>query len=80
MTYKVMLLPRSQKDLDSFNGKEFSKLIKIITNLSTNPRLVGSLKLTGEEGYRIRAGDIRILYRVDDKIKVVYVYRVRHRM
>lgn len=79
MKYQVFLLPRVQKDLNKFKGKEFSKLSKFISNLSDNPRLVGSIKLTGDGGYRIRAGVYRILYRIDDNEKKVYVYRVRHR-
>ena len=79
MRYEVFLLPRAQKDLNKFKGKELSKLCKFISNLSENPRLVGSVKLTGDGGYRIRAGVYRILYRIDDSGKKVYVYRVRHR-
>lgn len=79
MSYEVFLLPCAQRDLDKFQGKELSKLCKFIANLSTNPRLMGSIKLTGEGGYRIRAGAYRILYRIDDHEKKVYVYRVRHR-
>jgi len=79
MKYKVFLLPRAQKDLKKFKGKEHSKICRFIGNLSDNPRLMGSLKLTGDGGYRIRAGIYRILYRIDDEEKKVYVYRVRHR-
>jgi len=79
MTYQVFLLPPAQKNLDSFRGKEHSKLIKFISSLSKNPRPVGAKKLTNELGYRIRAGKYRILYRIDHTEKKVYVYRVRHR-
>ena len=36
-------------------------------------------KLAADEGYRIRAGDFRILYRIDDRAKEVIIYRVKHR-
>jgi mRNA interferase RelE/StbE len=47
--------------------------------LSDNPRHSGSKKLTAREGYRIRVGDYRVLYKIDDNAKVVTVYRVKAR-
>lgn len=79
MNYQVFLLARAQKNLDGFGGKTLSALCKLISNLSKNPRPLGSLKLTGEEGYRIRVGAYRVLYRIDDKEKKLYIYRVGHR-
>lgn len=79
MSYQVLLIPSAQKDLDPFQGDVFSKLCKALKNLSENPRPVGSIKLASEEGYRIRIGDYRIVYRIDDKGKKVYIYRIRHR-
>jgi len=74
-----MLLPQAQKDLDSFRGKIFQQIKEKILSLSKNPRPSGCLKLTAEEGYRLRSGDYRIIYRVDDKEKIVYLYRIKHR-
>jgi mRNA interferase RelE/StbE len=42
-----------------------------------NPRPHGSKKLTEKEGYRIRAGDYRILYTIDDETKTVVIYRIK---
>jgi mRNA interferase RelE/StbE len=50
---------------------------KTILSLSSNPRPYGSKKLTEKEGYRIRAGNYRILYTVDDKAKVIVIYRIK---
>ncbi|MFC1808186.1 type II toxin-antitoxin system RelE/ParE family toxin, partial [Candidatus Omnitrophota bacterium] len=50
-----------------------------ILSLSSKPRPFGSLKLTNENGYRIRVGTFRILYRVDDSSKEVIIYRIKHR-
>lgn len=79
MKYQVFLLPRARKDLEAFTGKLFSRLRDTILTLSKNARPASSIKLTGDGGYRIRVGDFRILYRVDDKEKKVFVYRIRHR-
>ena len=77
--YKIFLLPTAQKDLDEFRGKTLDILVKKINFLQENPRPHGCLKLTAEQGYRIRSGNYRIIYRIDDKKKEVFVYRIKHR-
>jgi mRNA interferase RelE/StbE len=77
--YKILLLPQVQKDLDEHRGKTFDLIIKKIIALQENPRPPGCLKLTAEQGYRIRSGNYRIIYRVDDKQKEVFIYRIKHR-
>lgn len=77
--YKLRVLPQAQKDLDRLRGKIFNKIKKEIMVLSANPRPYGALKLTNEEGYRIRIEDYRALYRIDDSLKEIFIYRVKHR-
>ena len=77
--YKIYLLPQAQKDLDAIKGKVFRQLENKIAALGENPRPPGSIKLTAEEGYRLRSGNYRIVYRIEDKEKIVYVYRIKHR-
>jgi mRNA interferase RelE/StbE len=77
--YKIQIIPSAIKDLDQLDDKFFSQIKDKILSLSSNPRPPNTLKLTAEEGYRIRSGDYRILYRIDDKNKVIYIYRVKHR-
>ena len=52
---------------------------RAIAGLGENPRPPVSKKLTAREGYRVRVGDYRILYQVDDAAKVVTIYRVMSR-
>jgi len=52
---------------------------RAIARLAENPRPSGAKKLTARDGYRVRVGDYRILYQVDDGVKVVIVYRVMSR-
>ena len=47
--------------------------------LETNPHPPSSKKLQGEEGYRLRVGDYRVLYTVDDQSRYIFVYSVAHR-
>lgn len=77
--YKLKIIPQAQKDLDAFSGKNFENIKKKILSLANNPRPFGAIKLTQEEGYRIRTGDYRILYRIDNKQKEIIIYRIKHR-
>lgn len=77
--YKIEIIPSAQRDLDSLGEKFFHQIKNKINSLKSNPRPLNCLKLTVEEGYRLRSGDYRILYRLDDKNKMVYVYRIKHR-
>lgn len=77
--YKILILPQAKKDLDSFRGKIFNQIKNRILSLSKNPRPSGCLKLTAEEGYRLRSGNYRIIYRISDEKNVIYIYRIKHR-
>ena len=52
---------------------------RTIARLAEDPRPPGSKKLTARDGYRIRVGDYRVLYLVDDNAKLVVIYRVMSR-
>jgi len=75
----IKIIPRAQKDLDKLEEKLFNDIKDKIGSLKNTPRPPGCEKLTDEEGYRIRVRNYRILYRINDKSKIVFVYRVRHR-
>jgi len=70
------MLPQAQKDIDNLQDKPFAVMKNKIVSLGSNPRPYGAIKLTAQEGYRIKAGDYRVLYRIDDKTKEVFMYRV----
>jgi mRNA interferase RelE/StbE len=77
--YDIFLLPSAQKDLDDLDPRAFGRILKKIKALSKEPRPSGCLKLSGEDGYRLRIGDYRVLYRIDDTSKRVFIYRIKHR-
>ena len=76
---ELLVLPAAQKDLDKLEAPVFARILKKIRSLSEDARPPGCLKLTEEDGYRIRTGDYRILYRIDDGLKRIYIYRIKHR-
>lgn len=79
MKYCVKVIPKAEKDLDSISDHDFDAIKKKILTLSENPRPFGSKKLTADEGYRLRSGDFRVIYRINDAAKEVIIYRVKHR-
>lgn len=80
MSYEVRLMPQAQKDLDKFRGKLLARFETIIMGLYEEPRPHNSIKLSGGGSrHRIRSGDYRILYEIDDKKRLVKVYRIAHR-
>ena len=78
--YTVILMPQAQKDLNVYSGKLLSRFEKIILGLYSEPRPREAKKLSGGSSrWRIKTGDYRILYEIDDAMKIVNVYRVIHR-
>lgn len=73
-------MPQAQKDLDGFSGKLLTRFENIILGLYDEPKPHNSKKLSGGGSrWRIRVGDYRILYEIDDLQKIVKVYRIAHR-
>ena len=80
MSYDVRLMPQAQKDLEGFRAKLHAKFEVLILGLCDNLRPRNSKKLSGgETQWRIRSGDYRILYELDEARKIVRVYRIAHR-
>jgi len=80
MTYLVVDQPAAERDLAKLPRDVLRRVDDRIRTLAENPRPPGSEKLKGAEDlYRVRVGDYRILYRIDDKARVVRIARVRHR-
>ena len=78
--YTVILKPQAQKDLNIYSGTLLSRFEKIILGLYSEPRPRKAKKLSGGSSrWRIKTGDYRILYEIDDAKKIVNVYRVVHR-
>jgi len=78
--YEILLEKQAEKDLKKLPADLFDRVVLAIQGLSVNPRPVGCLKLKNSlQDYRIRVGDYRIIYEVDDKNQMVKVMIVRHR-
>jgi len=79
LKYKVTLETRARDELYDLPKDVVRRVISVLEDLENNPRPSGSKKLMAQEGYRIRRGDYRILYTIDDVGKLVHIYRIGHR-
>ncbi len=79
MSYDILIRRRAQKELAQLSRDDFERAKESIGNLSGNPRPPGCKKLTGRDGWRIRAGDYRVIYEIDDAGQTVTVLHVGHR-
>jgi mRNA interferase RelE/StbE len=78
--HEVYLEHAAEKDLKKLPGEIFQRLIIHIKSLAETPRPSGCRKITGTKNdWRIRVGDYRIIYEVDDNARIVKVMRVRDR-
>lgn len=78
--YLVTFASSAKKELRDLPAEVIGRLIPKIRELAANPRPVGSKKLHGyRDRWRIRLGDCRVLYAIDDARRVVDVARIAHR-
>jgi mRNA interferase RelE/StbE len=75
--YRIVLEKKAVKEAENIPPPQRYRIDKALRSLSVNPRPVTSKKLTQKEGYRIRIGDYRILYTIDDKARIIVVYRIK---
>lgn len=79
MTYSVQILRRAQKELARLPAEILDEISEAIGALGQKPRPSGCLKLTGRDGWRIRVGDYRVVYEIDEQRRTVTVLHVGHR-
>jgi len=77
--YKIEFKKAAVKELDSISKKYIKKILTKIKDLAVNPRPNGSVKLTNREQYRIRQGNYRILYSIEDYRLVIFIVKIAHR-
>lgn len=79
MPLRVELLSRAERQLRGLPSEVRDRISRRIHTLSTDPRPSGVQKLHGSDVYRIRVGDYRVLYMVDDVAQLVTIAVVGHR-
>ena len=79
VAYKIELETRARREYRALRASVREQITNAIDDLHADPRPPGSKKLVGSTGYRIRTGNYRILYTIDDPAPLVRIYRVGHR-
>ncbi len=79
--YKLSIKPSAGKELEAVGSKsDRSRIVAKIAALATNPQPHGSEKLAGYDGrYRVRQGNYRVVYEIDDDASHVTIYKIGHR-
>jgi mRNA interferase RelE/StbE len=80
MPYELYIERRAEKDLKKLETALFSEIVAKIKGLVDNPHPQGSKKIAGSHNdWRIRIGNYRVLYEIDNKTKKIKIMRVKHR-
>jgi mRNA interferase RelE/StbE len=77
--YRIAIKRSAAKELEELPTKDRRRIVRKIRRLGDEPRPPGCEKLSAQERYRLRQGDYRILYEVDDEDLLVTVVRIGHR-
>jgi mRNA interferase RelE/StbE len=79
--YKITVKRTAAKELNSLPNRIKLAVTEAIFKLADDPKPNGCKKLKGKvlEIWRIRIGDYRVLYTIDDKIKIIDIKKVGHR-
>lgn len=79
MNYTVSLTPAAQRQYRRLSSQVQSRLDAAMQRLENDPRPLGCLKLQGRDEWRIRVGDYRIVYQIDDAARTVTITDIFHR-
>lgn len=80
MPYELHIERHAEKDLNKLEKSLFIQIAARIKELADNPHPQGSKKITGSQNdWRLRVGDYRVLYEIDNKTKTIKIMHVKHR-
>ena len=79
MSHKLLILRRAERELDRLPTDALEQIKQALKGLATDPRPRGSVKLTHRHGWRIRVGDYRVIYEIDDSRRSVTLIHIGHR-
>jgi mRNA interferase RelE/StbE len=77
--YIVEIVPKAEKEFLTLPPTERKKIRSKVLSLEEDPRPFGAKKLRETEYFRIRSGDYRVVYSIDDKRRIVKILSIAHR-
>ena len=78
-TWTVKIEREAEKVLEKLDAQLQKRIVNKLRQLESNPREQGAIKLTGAPKWRIRVGDYRIIYDIQDSVLIVTVIKIGHR-
>jgi mRNA interferase RelE/StbE len=78
-SYKISIKRSAAKELEKIVLADRRRIVEKIRELASDPRPHGCKKLSGQEKYRLRQGDYRILYEIHDDELIVVLVKIGHR-
>ncbi|MGH8590773.1 MAG: type II toxin-antitoxin system RelE family toxin [Gammaproteobacteria bacterium] len=79
MAYAIFILRRAQKELADVSHDSYTRVQGAIRELAQQPRPLGSRKLVGRAGCRIRMGSYRVVYEIEDSQQRITILHIGHR-
>ncbi len=77
--YRLLIKSSAARELEAIPASYRKRIVARISGLAADPRPAGSEKLSGEEKYRLRQGDYRVLCAIEDRARTVMVVRIAYR-
>jgi mRNA interferase RelE/StbE len=78
--YSISFARSARKELERLSGDVAERILAKVETLAENPRPVGVIKLHGQKNlWRMRVGDYRMVYSIDDFSKAIDISVIRHR-
>lgn len=77
--YQLLIEKQVEKQLEKIAEPDYSRVKAAILGLAINPRPNGYKRLKGRQGYRIRQGNYRVIYDINDQILTVFIVAAGHR-
>jgi mRNA interferase RelE/StbE len=78
-SYSLLFKKSAERELRKVPKADLQRITHRIKDLAASPRPSGSEKLAGQDSYRIRQGDYRVVYIVDDDQRLIEIIKIGHR-
>ena len=79
MPYEIIIERTARKALNAIQRADQIAIATAIADLADDPRPTGCIKMKGREAWRIRVGDYRVIYEIEDEILIISVVTIGHR-
>jgi mRNA interferase RelE/StbE len=77
--YRIEIKKSAVKEISKLTNKALKRIIREIESLADNPRPFGAIKLSGDDKFRLKVGNYRILYQIFNDKLIVTVVKIGHR-